>query len=90
VVYNKTMDTENVNKEYDNCGCPTCKEMNVSCVDCPVCNPEMDKKSPCWEGYAQRGMKPGKDGNPVPNCVPVKKQSFWGGSFDSRLPIRYN
>lgn len=36
-------------------------------------NDQVDKKSPCWEGYVQRGMKPGKDGNPVPNCVPVEK-----------------
>lgn len=34
---------------------------------------EVDKKSPCWDGYVQRGMKPGKDGAMVPNCVPVKK-----------------
>lgn len=34
---------------------------------------DMDKKSPCWEGYVQRGMKPGKNGRMVPNCVPVKK-----------------
>jgi hypothetical protein len=31
------------------------------------------KADPCWEGYVQRGMKPGADGNPVPNCVPVAK-----------------
>ena len=34
---------------------------------------DVDKKSPCWEGYVQRGMKPGKDGQMVPNCVPVAK-----------------
>lgn len=34
---------------------------------------DMDKKSPCWDGYVQRGMKPGKDGKMVPNCVPVSK-----------------
>jgi hypothetical protein len=34
---------------------------------------DMDKKSPCWDGYVQRGMKPGKDGGMVPNCVPVSK-----------------
>ena len=34
---------------------------------------DMDKKSPCWDGYVQRGMKPGKDGRMVPNCVPAKK-----------------
>lgn len=27
----------------------------------------------CWEGYTQRGMKPGRDGGMVPNCVPVSK-----------------
>ena len=31
------------------------------------------KDSPCWDGYAQRGMKPGKGGAMVPNCVPVQK-----------------
>jgi hypothetical protein len=35
---------------------------------------EVDKKSPCWDGYVQRGMKPGKGGRMVPNCVPVKKR----------------
>ena len=34
---------------------------------------EANKKAPCWEGYVQRGMKPGKDGQMVPNCVPVAK-----------------
>ena len=33
----------------------------------------VDKQSPCWDGYVQRGMKPGKDGQMVPNCVPAKK-----------------
>lgn len=31
------------------------------------------KQSPCWEGYTQRGMKPGSNGKMVPNCIPVKK-----------------
>lgn len=31
------------------------------------------KADPCWEGYVMRGMKPGADGNPVPNCIPVAK-----------------
>ena len=35
-----------------------------------------EKQAPCWEGYVQRGMKPGKDGKPVPNCVPVEKAEF--------------
>jgi len=30
--------------KYDNCGCETCKKMDVSCEDCPVCSKgEMDK-----------------------------------------------
>lgn len=36
----------------------------------------MSKQSPCWEGYVQRGMKPGKGGRPVPNCVPVEKVEY--------------
>jgi len=34
---------------------------------------ELAKQSPCWDGYVQRGMKPGGNGEMVPNCVPVKK-----------------
>ena len=68
--------------KYDGCGCPTCKDMNVCCDLCPVCQanemksdccPDLNKQAPCWEGYVQRGMKPGKDGKPVPNCVPAQK-----------------
>lgn len=66
---------------YTGCGCATCKEMNVPCEKCPACSmgkaeccPEdISKQAPCWEGYVQRGMKPGKDGKPVPNCVPAAK-----------------
>ena len=73
---------DDMSKEYQGCGCPTCKAMNVSCENCPVCKSEgtmkgccggdIEKKSPCWEGYVQRGMKE-KDGRMVPNCVPVEK-----------------
>ena len=35
----------------------------------------IEKAAPCWEGYVQRGMKPGKDGKPVPNCVPASKSA---------------
>lgn len=31
------------------------------------------KQAPCWDGYVQRGMKPGEAGAMVPNCVPVSK-----------------
>ena len=41
-----------------------------------VKNPDdwpVSKADPCWEGYTQRGMKPGDNGRMVPNCVPVAK-----------------
>jgi len=69
-------------KEYDGCGCPTCKELNVNCENCPVCQAgemksdccaNVNKQAPCWDGYVQRGMKPGDNGKPVPNCVPAAK-----------------
>jgi hypothetical protein len=75
-------DEDDVKKEYEGCGCPTCKELNVSCEQCPVCQANemksdccgnMNKQAPCWDGYVQRGMKPGANGKPVPNCVPAAK-----------------
>jgi hypothetical protein len=38
---------------------------------------QMGKAAPCWDGYVQRGMKPGADGKPVPNCIPVAKSDSW-------------
>lgn len=32
-------------------------------------DPKNEDKGPCWDGYKQVGMKKGKDGKPVPNCV---------------------
>jgi len=76
--------TSSLDKAYEGCGCPTCKELNVNCENCPVCitnsymsdDEEMDKwnniTKACWVGYTQRGMKD-KDGRMVPNCVPVGK-----------------
>ena len=32
-----------------------------------------EKVAPCWDGYTQRGMKPGDNGRMVPNCIPVSK-----------------
>lgn len=74
-----------VDKEYEDCECPNCKRLDVACKDCPSCRMDkvidaegccegsFEKNSPCWEGYAQRGMKPGRNGGMVPNCVPVKQ-----------------
>jgi len=33
-----------------------------------------DSNSPCWDGYKQVGMKMGKNGTMVPNCVPVEEK----------------
>ena len=39
-------------------------------------NEDVEEKTlPCWEGYVQVGMKKGKNGKMVPNCVPIKKKS---------------
>jgi hypothetical protein len=80
-------DESSVSKAYEGCGCPTCKELDVNCENCPVCqaeamksyhsdDEEMDKwdnmQKACWVGYTQQGMKE-KDGRMVPNCVPVGK-----------------
>jgi len=32
------------------------------------------KVAPCWEGYEMIGMKKGKNGKLVPNCVPIEKK----------------
>ena len=32
-----------------------------------------EKVAPCWDGYTQRGMKPGDNGRMVPNCIPISK-----------------
>jgi len=36
---------------------------------------EVASGSPCWDGYKQVGMKKGKNGNMVPNCVPDSEAS---------------
>ena len=81
--------SSSLDKAYEGCGCPTCKELNVNCDNCPVCqaeemksyhsdDEEMDKwdniTKSCWVGYTQQGMKE-KDGRMVPNCVPSKKSN---------------
>ena len=71
-----------IGKAYEGCGCPMCKELNVTCEECPQCQAgemksdccgNVNKQAPCWDGYVQRGMKPGANGKPVPNCVPAAK-----------------
>jgi hypothetical protein len=64
--------------------CPVCNEdnqmseqdmeeeiMSEKLDNC--CPEELEKQAPCWDGYVQRGMKPGDNGRMVPNCVPAEK-----------------
>jgi|LakMenEpi03Aug12_release.lakeMendotaPanAssembly.Ray.scaffolds.fasta_scaffold00969_6 hypothetical protein len=37
--------------------------------------------NPCWDGYVMQGMKKGKKGKLVPNCVPIKTKSAVGPEF---------
>lgn len=39
-MHDKEKEEEDVKKEYEGCGCPTCKELNVNCENCPVCQEE--------------------------------------------------
>lgn len=53
---------------------PACgDEMCKVCMKKSECCSDVSKADPCWEGYVQRGMKPGDNGSMVPNCVPVEK-----------------
>ena len=59
---NHTMDSEIGMAMYD---------ASIGKSEC--CPDEISKQAPCWDGYVQRGTKPGKDGKKVPNCVPAAK-----------------
>jgi len=50
---------------------PELEDMDKFDGCCPEEN--IEKQAPCWDGYVQRGMKPGANGKPVPNCVPAAK-----------------
>jgi len=62
--------------------CPLCSgldaETQMAMFDSQLgksecCPDKISKQDPCWDGYVQRGMKPGDNGKPVPNCVPAAK-----------------
>ena len=59
---NHTMDSEVAMAMYDS---------SIGKTEC--CPEDISKQAPCWDGYVQRGMKPGDNGKPVPNCVPAAK-----------------
>lgn len=81
---------DEIDKAYAGCGCPMCKQLDVTCEQCPQCQSgEMKsdccsnvvKQAPCWDGYVQRGMKE-QNGKMVPNCIPVEKILFDGFAKD--------
>jgi hypothetical protein len=81
---------DEIDKAYAGCGCPMCKQLDVTCEQCPQCQSgEMKsdccanvvKQAPCWDGYVQRGMKE-QNGKMVPNCIPVEKILFEGFAKD--------
>jgi hypothetical protein len=39
------------------------------------------ENNPCWPGFTQVGMKKGKAGKMVPNCVPIAEKSAAGPEF---------
>lgn len=55
-----------MDKAYQGCGCPTCKELNVSCENCPVCtSKDMNKaKKPDYEEMIQPRRGGSKPANP--------------------------
>ena len=68
------------------------KPVNVST------NVKKGKNSPCWDGYRQDGTKTGKNGNQVPNCVPIgssskvkkRKESFMSSKIKKSKNIPSN
>lgn len=47
---------DDMSKEYQGCGCPTCKELNVSCENCPVCQAGAMKSNCC--SNVEKAKKP--------------------------------
>jgi hypothetical protein len=43
-------------------------------------------QGPCWDGYVQIGMKKGKDGKMVPNCVPADEAALYATAGSKPAP----
>jgi hypothetical protein len=83
------VENNKIKKEYEGCGCETCKEMNVSCEDCPKCSEDMEmsknyesdnEEEDKWDNMEkacwsgyEQQGMKDKGGRKVPNCVPIKK-----------------
>ena len=60
-------------QEFESAKPDSMDEYDNSMGKSECCPEEISKQAPCWEGYVQRGMKPGDNGKKVPNCVPAAK-----------------
>jgi len=85
------VESNKIKKEYEGCGCETCKAMNVSCEDCPVCSEDMamgknyqseNEEEDKWNNMEKACWEgyeqrgmKDKGGRKVPNCVPIKKSA---------------
>jgi len=49
---------------------------------------EIKAEGPCWPGYKQVGMKMGKRGKMVPNCVPVDGKSLEDGCCPEEQEVK--
>lgn len=57
------------------CGCEDLGNDHHYISDTEKCLSCFSKgQGPCWDGYEYAGTKPGEDGKPVPNCIPVKRK----------------
>ena len=76
---------EEAEKVADEMGCGGYHEHEVEGVTYFMpCVSHEELKSPCWDGYEQRGMKE-KDGKQVPNCVKLEEISLESFGEDEDL-----
>jgi hypothetical protein len=67
---------------YKECGCETCKAMNVDCPDCPACSPKNVGDGQNEEFEAD---KPNTDA--YDNSIGKSHQTIWGGSVLDLSPF---
>lgn len=68
---------------YKDCGCETCKAMNVDCPDCPACSPKNVNDGKDAEFKAS---KP-DDMDAYDNSVGKSHHTIWGGSVLDLSPF---
>lgn len=60
-----------MHKQYEDCGCETCKSKDIACEDCPDCKDSMDKAACNCETCKEKGI-PCKD---CPDCMSKSYES---------------